>query len=57
VISMVGRFPCLLTHPPAQRAETIQSVTAAGICIDKPFEEHTWDDLQKQFLVNVCLLS
>lgn len=54
---MVGRFPCLLTHPPAQRAETIQSVTAAGICIDKPFEEHTWDDLQKQFLVNVCLLS
>ncbi|KAK9427037.1 putative short-chain dehydrogenase [Lipomyces doorenjongii] len=27
-------------------------ITAAGICIDKPFEEHTWIDFQKQSSVN-----
>lgn len=29
------------------------SVTAAGICVDKPFEDHSWDDFMKQSLVNV----
>ncbi|KAL4906399.1 hypothetical protein BDW74DRAFT_176728 [Aspergillus multicolor] len=27
-------------------------ITAAGICIDKPFLEHTWEDIQRQQAVN-----
>ncbi|KAE8141886.1 hypothetical protein BDV38DRAFT_268166 [Aspergillus pseudotamarii] len=27
-------------------------ITAAGICIDKPFIEHTWEDIRRQQLVN-----
>ncbi|KAL3447663.1 hypothetical protein BJX65DRAFT_295529 [Aspergillus insuetus] len=27
-------------------------ITAAGICIDKPFLEHTWEDVQRQQAVN-----
>ncbi|KAL4881841.1 hypothetical protein BJY04DRAFT_207321 [Aspergillus karnatakaensis] len=27
-------------------------ITAAGICIDKPFLDHTWEDLQRQQAVN-----
>jgi len=30
------------------------SITAAGICIDKPFLDHTWEDIRRQQLVNVC---
>lgn len=35
------------------RANDNISVTAAGICVDKPFEDHSWDDFMKQSLVNV----
>ncbi|OJJ58569.1 hypothetical protein ASPSYDRAFT_57848 [Aspergillus sydowii CBS 593.65] len=27
-------------------------ITAAGICVDKPFLEHTWEDVQRQQAVN-----
>lgn len=28
-------------------------VTAAGICIDKPFEDHTEEDFHRQLAINV----
>lgn len=35
----------------------LDRITAAGICVDKPFLEHDWEDVHKLQAVNVCISS